>query len=162
MNKPETEIAVQGPQDSFSESMRTNTVLIRRRIRDSALKCEQLRIGKRTKSDTAVMYIEGIADESIVSEINNRLKNISADGILDSGYIEQYIQDNDISPFPQLQQTERPDTAAAGLLEGRIAIVVDNSPFVILAPAVLVSFYQASEDYYQRWEIASFVRFLRI
>lgn len=162
VNKPETEIAVQGPQDSFSESMRTNTVLIRRRIRDSALKCVQLRTGRRTKTDTAVMYIEGIADENIVNEVIRRLKSIDADSILDSGYIEQYIQDNKFSPFPQMQQTERPDKAAAELLEGRVAIVTDNSPFVILVPVVLMSFYQASEDYYQRWEIASFVRFLRI
>lgn len=161
VNPPETEVSVQGPRDAFCESIRTNTVLIRRRIRDTALKCRQLKLGRRTKTDAALMYIEGMADEKTVKEAERRLKAINADAILDSGYIEQYIQDNKHSPFPQVQLTERPDKAAAGLLEGRVAIVADNTPFVILIPAVLASFYQASEDYYQRWEIASFVRVIR-
>ncbi len=162
VNKPETEIAVQGPQDSFTESMRTNTVLIRRRIRDHRLKCIQLKVGKRTNTDISIMYIEDIAEKSVVREVERRLKSIDPDSILDSGYIEQYIQENKLTPFPQTQLTERPDKAAAGILEGRVAVVVDNSPFVVLLPVVLMSFYQASEDYYQRWEIASFIRALRI
>ena len=161
VNKPETEVVVQGPQDSFSESIRTNTVLIRRRIRDSALKCIQLKTGRKTQTDTAVMYIEGTADQKIVNELLHRLKSIDSDSILDSGYIEQYIQERSLSPFPQVQLTERPDKAAAELIEGRIAVVVDNSPFVILVPVVLASFYQAADDYYQRFEIASFVRLIR-
>lgn len=161
VNKPETEVTVQGPQDSFSESIRTNTVLIRRRVRDAALKCVQLKTGRKTQTDTAVMYIEGTADQKVVDEALRRIKSIDAESILDSGYIEQYIRERRFSPFPQVQLTERPDKAAAELLEGRIVIVVDNSPFVMLIPVVLASFYQAADDYYQRWEIASFVRLIR-
>lgn len=161
VNKPETEIAVQGPRDAFSESFRTNTVLIRRRIRDTALKCKQFKIGKRSKTDVAVMYIEGIARSEIVMETVRRLKSIDVDVIMDSSYIQQFVEDNPKSPFPQMQLTERPDKVGAELAQGRIAVVVDNSPFVILVPVVLSSFYQASEDYYQSFYISSFIRVIR-
>lgn len=161
VNKAENEVAVQGSKEAFNEVMRYNTVLIRRRIRDTNLKCKQMSIGKKTKTDVAVMYMQDCVREEILQEVLKRLDKIQVDAILDSGYIEQYIEDNKVSPFPQLQLTERPDRVAAELLEGRVAIVVDNSPFVILVPAVLASFYQASEDYYQHWEIMSFVRIIR-
>lgn len=161
VDKPENEIAVQGPKEAFAESIRINTVLIRRRIRDVNLKCKQMKIGRRSKTDVAVMYLKGTVREDILAELIDRLEKIDIDAVLDSGYIEQYIEDNKSSPFPLVQLTERPDKAAAEILEGRIAVVVDNSPFVMLVPVVLASFYQASEDYYQRWEIMSFVRLIR-
>lgn len=161
VDKPENEIAVQGPKEAFAESIRINTVLIRRRIRDINLKCKQMKIGRRSKTDVAVMYLKGTVREDILTELIDRLEKIDIDAVLDSGYIEQYIEDNKSSPFPLVQLTERPDKAAAEILEGRIAVVVDNSPFVMLVPVVLASFYQASEDYYQRWEIMSFVRLIR-
>ena len=161
VDKPETEIAVQGPQEAFAESIRINTVLIRRRIRSTDLKCVQKKVGKISKTDIAIMYMENIADSSLVEKIKKMVENINVDMIYDSGFFEQYLEGNEYSPFPQLQLTERPDKVAAELVEGRIAIVVDTSPFVILLPTVLSSFYQASEDYYQRWEIMSFVRIIR-
>lgn len=161
VDKPETEIAVQGPQEAFAESIRTNTVLIRRRIRSTDLKCIQKKIGKISQTDVAVMYMENIADKRLVKKVEDMLENINTDMIYDSGFLEQYIEENEYSPFPQMQLTERPDKAAAELVEGRIAIIVDTSPFVILLPTVLASFYQASEDYYQRWEIMTFIRIIR-
>lgn len=161
VDKPENEIAVQGPKEAFAESIRINTVLIRRRIRDTNLKCKQMKIGRRSKTDIAVMYLKGTVREDILAEVIKRLENVDIDAVLDSGYIEQYIEDSKTSPFPLVQLTERPDKAAAEILEGRVAVVVDNSPFVMLVPVVLASFYQASEDYYQRWEIMSFVRIIR-
>ncbi len=161
VEKPENEIAVQGPKEAFAESIRINTVLIRRRIRDANLKCRQLTIGKKSKTDVAVMYMKDSVRSDILDSVLERLEKIDIDAVLDSGYIEQYIEDNRLSPFPQVQLTERPDKAAAELLEGRVAIVADNSPFVLLVPTVLASLYQASEDYYQRWEIMSFVRIIR-
>lgn len=161
VEKPENEIAVQGPKEAFTESVRTNTVLIRRRIRSTALKCKQLKTGTKTKTDIAVMYMADAVRPEILTELLNRLQNINIEAVLDSGYIEQYIEDNKYSPFPQIQLTERPDKTAAELLSGRIAIIVDTSPFVMLVPAVLAGFYQASEDYYQRWEIMSFIRIIR-
>lgn len=161
VDKPENEIAVQGPKEAFAESLRINTVLIRRRIRSTKLKCEQLKIGKISKTDVALMYIENKADKKLVDKIRDKLNNINIDMLYDSGYLEQYIEENKFSPFPQIQLTERPDKTASGLAEGRIAIVVDTSPFVILLPTVLASFYQASEDYYQRWGIMTFIRIIR-
>lgn len=161
VDKPENEIAVQGPKEAFAESLRINTVLIRRRIRSTKLKCEQLKIGKISQTDVALMYIENKADKKLVDKIRDKLNNINIDMLYDSGYLEQYIEENKFSPFPQIQLTERPDKTASGLAEGRIAIVVDTSPFVILLPTVLASFYQASEDYYQRWGIMTFIRIIR-
>ncbi|WP_317368766.1 spore germination protein [uncultured Tyzzerella sp.] len=157
----DTEVVVQGSKEAFTETFRVNTVLIRRRIRDTNLKLKQMRIGKRSKTDVAIMYMEDIARPEILEEVQKRLNMIDIDGILDSGYIEQFIEDDYKSPFPQMQMTERPDKVAAALLEGRIAIVVDNTPFVIIVPTILASFYQSSEDYYQRWEIMSFIRIIR-
>ena len=161
VDKPENEIAVQGPQEAFSESLRTNTGLIRRRIRSTNLKCVQKKVGSISKTDVAIMYYEGVAKKELVEKVEKMVENIKTEMIYDSGYLEQFIEGNTNSPFPQMQLTERPDKVAAELVDGRIAIVVDTSPFVILLPTVLASFYQASEDYYQRWEIVSFIRIIR-
>lgn len=161
VSESSTEVVIQGSKEAFTETIRVNTVLIRRRIRDYRLKVKQMTIGRRSQTDIALMYIKDIVREDILKEAIKRLKKIDIDAILDSGYIEQFIEDDWLSPFPQVQMTERPDKVAAAILEGRIAIVVDNSPFVILIPTVLASFYQSSEDYYQRWEIMSFIRLLR-
>ncbi|MBR1735704.1 MAG: spore germination protein, partial [Firmicutes bacterium] len=161
VTEADTEIAVQGSKEAFSESLRTNTVLLRRRIRDTNLKLKHFKIGKRSKTDIVISYIDDIVRQEILLELEHRLCAIDIDSILDSGYIEQLTEDSPYSPFPQMQLTERPDKAAAALLDGRIAIIVDNTPFVIILPSTFSSFYQASEDYYQRWEIMSFVRILR-
>lgn len=161
VNKPETEIVVQGPQEAFTESMRTNTVLVRRRIRSTNLKCKQMQIGNVSHTDIALMYMDNMVDKNVLKEAIKRLRSIDTDMIFDSGYLEQYIEDNNLSPFPQIQLTERPDKAAAEICEGRIAIIVDNSPFIMLIPTVLASFFQSSEDYYQRWEIMSILRIVR-
>lgn len=161
VDKPDTEAVVMGPQEGFTESLRTNTVLIRRRIKTPLLKCEQRVIGEKTKTDAAIMYIEGNVRASLLSDIREKLNSIKDVDILDSGYIEQLIEDSRYSPFPQIQLTERPDKTASALLEGRVAVIVDTSPFVLLLPAVLASFYQSAEDYYERWEIMSFIRIIR-
>lgn len=161
VSRPEVEAVVQGPQEAFTEAFRINTVLIRRRIRDTNLKLEQIRIGTRSRTDIGIMYMEDIVKDSLLTEVKERLSKIDIDAILDSGYIEEFIQDDYKSPFPQVQMTERPDKVASALLEGRVAIVVDNTPFVILVPVILASFYQSSEDYYARFEVMSFIRVLR-
>ena len=161
VSKAETEVVVQGPKDAFFEVGSQNVVLIRRRIRDTRLKVKRMRIGVRSKTDVAIMYVDDIARPQIIKETLRKLENINIDGIFDCGNIEQMIEKNWLSPFPQLQLTERPDKAASALLEGRIVVVVDNTPLVILIPATLSVFFQAAEDYYERWEIMSFVRFIR-
>jgi spore germination protein len=157
----ETEVVVQGPREAFSEVMRFNTALIRRRIRDTGLKVKQSKLGKRSQTDIALMYIEDIVRPEVLSEVERRLEKINIDGVMDAGCVEQLIEESWLSPFPQIQLTERPDKAAASILEGRIAIIVDCSPFVLLVPVSMNVFFQASEDYYSRWQVMSLTRVLR-
>lgn len=161
VSEPSTENVVRGPREGFTETIRFNTVLVRRRIRDTKLKFKAISYGTRSKTDVVVAYIEDIAKPELIEEVMTRLNKYVIDAILDSGYIEQLIEDSWKSPFPQTQATERPDKFAASLLEGKVGILVDTSPFGIIVPATLNAFYQASEDYYQRWQIMSFTRMLR-
>src|SRR5690625_92850 len=156
-----SESVVRGPKESFTESIRTNTALIRRKIKDPNLWMENRVIGRVTKTDVAIMYIKGIVDDEVVKEVRRRLDRIDIDGIFESGYIEELIQDETITPFPTLYNSERPDVIAAGILEGRVAILVDGTPFVLLAPALFVQLFQAAEDYYGRSGVSSALRILR-
>lgn len=107
------------------------------------------------------MYIDGIVNNKVVEEVHNRLDRIDIDGILESGYIEELIQDETHTPFPTMYYSERPDVIAAELLEGKVAILVDGTPIVLVVPALFVSFIQSAEDYYQRADIATLIRLLR-
>ncbi len=162
VEEPRTEAVVRGPRDGFSETIRDNTAQIRRRLQDPDLRVKSLKVGKRTQTDVALMYIEGVADPKIVQEVERRIRTIRIDAVLESGYIEQCIEDSHWSPFPQLQNTERPDKAVANILEGKVVIVIDGTPFVLIAPAVFTQFYQSPEDYYERFLIATLIRFIRI
>ncbi|MBS5522253.1 MAG: spore germination protein [Clostridiales bacterium] len=157
----ESEITLHGPKDSFTESVRFNTVLVRRRIKDYHLKTVQIVKGVRSKTDIAVMYMDDLIREDILGELKDRINNFEIDGIFDSGSLEQLLEREWYSPFPQFQTTERPDKAASALLEGRIIILADNSPEALILPAVAGCFYQAADDYYNRWSIACFTRILR-
>lgn len=161
ITEPETENVVRGPREGFIETLRVNTAMIRRRIRDHRFKIKGYQIGRRSKSDVCVLYIEDLVDEDILKEVDKRLRAIDTDVIIDSGYIEQFIEDNWRSIFPQVQNTERPDVATAVLYEGKIVIVVDNSPFALIIPTGFNAMIQSAEDYYERWGIASFIRILR-
>lgn len=161
VSEAESETTIRGAKDSFTESVRTNTVLIRRRIRDTRLKAEAMKIGVRTKTDVALMYMEDLVRPQVLEEIKKRLEAFVIDGIFDSGMLEQMTEKKWYSPFPQFQSTERPDKASSALLEGRVALIVDNSPMVLLLPVTLACFFQAADDYYNRWGIVCFTRFLR-
>lgn len=160
---PETnvEVVVQGSNEAFSEVFRINTALLRRRIKDPMMKVSQMKVGRRTQTDIALVYLDDVVRKEVLQDITERIQNIDIDGILDCGALEEFIEDDYQSPFPQCQLTERPDKAASAILEGRVAILVDNSPMVILVPALMDSFFQSSEDYTQNWDIMSFVRSLR-
>ncbi|MGG0536958.1 spore germination protein [Priestia aryabhattai] len=161
VTEPTSQTVVRGPKDSFTENLRTNTSLIRARIQDSNLRLDSMKIGSVTHTDIGIMYIQGNADERIVEEIKERLKGIEVDGILESNYIEEFIRDDRTTIFPLLLNTERPDAVVGNLLEGRIAIIVQGTPFVLIAPAIFSQFFQSPEDYYQNYYIASFLRILR-
>lgn len=161
VSEADTEVSVRGAKDSFVESMAINKVLIRRRIRDSKLKIEQMKVGVRSRTDVAIMYIEDIAEYGLVEEIKKRMNDFVIDGVLDSGMIEQLAEAHWHSPFPQFQSTVRPDKVASGILEGRIAVLIDNTPFILMLPTTVNSFFQAADDYYNRWEIVTFTRIIR-
>ena len=152
---------IRGPKDSFSESIGTNISLVRRRIKSPNLWLENMKIGNVTQTDVAIMYIKGIVSDSIVEELKQRLHAIEIDSILESCYIEELIQDQTFTPFPTVYNTERPDVVAGNLLEGRIAIYVDGTPFVLIVPTVFAQYFQSAEDYYHRFDIGIFVRLLR-
>jgi spore germination protein KA len=156
-----TEPVVRGPRDGFTEKLRTNTTLVRRRIKSHRLKMENYKIGQLTQTDVVVAYIDGIANDKVVEEVRRRLKRINIDGILESGYIEELIEDQPYSIFPQVNVTERPDKLAANLLEGYVAIMVDNTPVTLIVPVTVPFLLQSSEDYYNRYLYAIFVRVLR-
>jgi spore germination protein KA len=162
VEEPPTEQLVRGPRDGFVESIRINMALLRRKLRDPNLRMEKLRVGRRTNTDVAICYIQDIANPHLVKEIRTRIEGIDIDGVLETGHLEQIIEDNHFSPFPQVQNTERADRAVANLLEGRVVILVDGTPFCLILPSVFNQFYQAPEDYYERFLIATMVRGIRI
>nr|WP_235801515.1 spore germination protein [Heyndrickxia acidiproducens] len=162
VEEPATEVTVRGPRDGFTESIQVNTSLIRKRIKNPNLWMESMKIGEVTQTEVSLMYIKGIANDKVIEEARKRLKRIKIDSILESGYIEQLIEDKSFTSFPTMYHTERPDKVAANLLEGRFAILVDGSPFVLIAPAVFIQFFQSAEDYYSRFDIATAIRFLRV
>ncbi|UVI33098.1 spore germination protein [Paenibacillus spongiae] len=161
VSEPETETVVRGPREGFNEHLRTNTSLIRTKIKSPRLKMKSFVVGTETMTDVVVSYMDGIANPKVVQEVEDRIKRICIDGVLESGYIEELIQDSNYSPFPQIQNTERPDTVAAALLEGRVAILVNGTPFVLLAPFGFWQWLQASEDYYERFLVGTLLRVLR-
>ncbi|MDU4695860.1 MAG: spore germination protein [Paenibacillus sp.] len=162
IEQPQTEQVIRGSRDGFIEQLETNLSLIRYRLQTADLVIETGELGARTKSKTAVCYIDGIANPELVSEVMRRLSIIDIDGIIDAGYIEQFIEDQPISPFPQIQNTERADKTVASLLEGRVAILVDGSSFALIVPALFDQFFQTIDDYSERFLIASLLRFVRL
>ncbi|MFZ5975671.1 MAG: spore germination protein [Bacillota bacterium] len=161
VSEPSTEALVRGPRDGFTESIRTNTALLRRRMKNTDLCFENFKIGKRTKTDVSVAYIKGIVMPGLVEEIKKRLNRIQTDAVLESGYIEAFIEDAPHSIFSTVGNTERPDTVAAKILEGRAAIFVDGTPFVLTVPMLFVENFVNPEDYYIRPYFASYIRFIR-
>jgi len=162
VSEPSGETVIRGGRDGFTETIRFNTALVRRRIRDTRFKVVSRSLGVRSKTDVVFMYIDDIVNKEVLQEMTERIDKINIDAILDSGYVEQLIEDNNMSPFPQTENTERPDVVAAAIYEGRIAILVDNSPFAIIVPATLPNLFQSPDDYNQRWIFSSVVRFIRL
>lgn len=161
VSEPAGETVVRGAREGFTEVVRFNTALVRRRIRDTRLRVIPKAMGTRSKTDTAIMYIDDIVNKDVLDEFMSRVDKINIDAVLDSGYVEQLIEDDKWSPFPQVQSTERPDVVAAALYEGRIALLVDNSPFAIIVPATLPILFQSPDDYFQKWLTASSTRIIR-
>jgi spore germination protein KA len=160
--QPETEQVILGPREGFIENISTNIALLRYRLPTVDFQVKTMKIGRMTKSMVAYCYLKGVASETVIQEVEKRLSEIDIDAILDVGYLEQFIEDNPFSPFPQTQSTERPDRTVANILEGRVAILVDGSPFALMVPVVFNQFYQTTEDYSSRFLMGSFARLARM
>src|SRR5699024_4181711 len=162
VSTPEIEFSVVGPKEAFVEDIDTNLNLIRKRLAIPQLRIEKLEVGTVTKTDVAVVSIDGIADEENVQTAVQRIKDVQIYQVVDSSFIQQTIADNQNSPFPQLLDTERPDRITSILVEGKVAIVVGNSPHVLLGPTTLIEFFSSFEDYFLNWMTASAFRLIRL
>lgn len=152
---------VRGPQDAFTENISKNITLVRRRIRDPRVRCVQKTAGTVTRTRVVVMYLDGMADDRMVKDLLTRLDAISLESVLDGEYIEESISDSPYSLFPTVYNTDRPDAVCTELLQGRISIMVDGSPFVLVVPALFTDFLQSAEDHYQSYYYSSLIRILR-
>ncbi|QGT99395.1 Nutrient germinant receptor inner membrane subunit A (GerKA/GerAA/GerBA) [Candidatus Syntrophocurvum alkaliphilum] len=162
VEEPDTERTVRGPREGFTETLRFNTTLLRRKIQNPNLVFEAFTIGKQTKTLISIAYIKNIANPKIVEEVKRRIERIDTDAILESGYIEQFIEDAPLSVFSTVGNSERPDKVAGKILEGRVAIIVDGTPTVLTVPMLFIEGFQAPEDYYSRYSYATLIRLVRL
>lgn len=162
VEQPQTEQVIRGPREGYVEKLENNLSLLRYRLQSTDFRIEISPLGTRTQSRVALCYIDSLADSALVAEAMHRISMIHTDGILDAGYIEQFIEDQPLSPFPQVQSTERPDKTVAALLEGRVAILVDGSPFALIVPALFNQFFQTMDDYTERFIMGSLIRIIRL
>ncbi|MBM4760769.1 spore germination protein [Bacillus sp. B15-48] len=162
VSPPEIEFSVIGPKEAFVESINQNINMIRKRLPIKELITEEFTIGKLSKTKVALLYIDGITNGDIVNTVRQRINDIEFDDLVDSSYLVQLISDNERSPFPQLLDTERPDRVVSVLGEGKIAIIADGSPHVLIGPTTLMEFFSSFEDYYLNWFLASFLRLIRV
>ncbi|HBI26743.1 MAG TPA: spore germination protein, partial [Peptococcaceae bacterium] len=158
---PVTETVSKGPHDAFNEDVRTNIALLRKRLHTSRLAVENLEIGELTKTEAKLVYLKGYVIEGLVDEIKTRVRRIRIDGIVDSGQVEEFIQDSPFSLFSLLDSTERPDKLAANLMDGKAGLMFDNTPFALIIPGTLTAQLQSPEDYYKRYWFSSWIRVLR-
>lgn len=161
VEEPISEVSVRGPRIGFTEILSDNTALLRRHGENAGLSLVKFQVGKRAKKELVVAYMNEIADSELVEEVKRRIQKIDIDNVPESGYVEQLIEDNHLSPFAQVQSTERPDRVVAALMEGRVAILLDGTPFVLIAPVTFSMMMQSPEDYYERWIPGTLIRVLR-
>lgn len=161
ISEPKNEIVVRGSQESFVEKLRTNTSMIRRLINNENLIIESASVGKVSKTKVAICYIKDIANDDLVSEVKYRINNLNVDNIISSGQLEQLIQDNN-SMFPQLIASERPDKSANHLLEGRVVVLVNGSPYALIMPGVFIDFLSSPEDVNLKYQYSNLLKIVRI
>lgn len=161
ITEPTSQTNIKGPKDAFTENIDKNVYLIRKKLRNEALRVQDITIGTVTHTKVKLVYINGIAKKDIVDDLRSRVTEIDYDGILNSSYIEEIIKTDPHSIFPTSINSERPDNIIGGLLEGRVAIICDGTPFVLLAPALFSDFIHASDDYYENHYVASLMRLSR-
>ena len=161
IEEPTTESAVRGPRVGFNEILRSNTAQVRRWIRDPDLRVKGIKLGVRTQTDVALIYLESVANPELVTEVEKRLQKVDIDSVMESAYVQEYIEDRPYSLFPTIQVTERVDRVVAAVLEGKVAVLVDNTPFALMMPITFWQLYFSAEDYYHRWPLTILIRMIR-
>lgn len=159
---PNNEIVIRGSQEAFNEVVRTNTALIRRLVNNENLVIENIQVGNVSHTNCAVCYMKNITNTDLVSEVKYRINNIDIDYLISSGHLEQLIEDNGKFTLPQLIATERPDKCAYALLDGRVVIIVDGSPYALIAPGIFIDFLSSPEDRNIKYQFANLLKFIRI
>ena len=162
VQEPPTSVVIKGPREGFTESLKYNLALIRKRVRSDDLVVKTIELGELTKTQVCVTYFNSVADKKVVKEILKRLKKIKIDGVLDSHYLVSYLQKNPRSLFKQVGDTEKPDILVGKMLEGRVGILVEGSPIVLTLPFILIEDLQNADDYYSQPIRVTFIRILRL
>ncbi len=161
ISTPNTENTLRGSKDAFVEDYQKNIGLIKKRIRSNDLWIEQMVIGKYTDTQVGIVYVNGVVKEDLVNLVKEQLSKIDIYGIVSSDSLKNLIENESKSVFPTIITTERPDNVSTALMEGKVAIVVDNSPYVLVLPAVLSDFFKTSEDSYGKWKNVTFTRIIK-
>ncbi|MDR6550218.1 spore germination protein [Paenibacillus qinlingensis] len=162
VTEPVNEVTIRGPKEGFTEDMNVNLALVRKRLKSSHLTYSKLTIGQETHTDVYIVYLQNLASPTIIAEAKRRLETIQTDSILESSYIEECIQDTAWTPFQQVYATERPDVVTAHLLEGSFCIITAGTPCVLIGPITFFQLFNSPEDYYERADIATLIRWLRM
>ncbi|CAH1056919.1 spore germination protein [Paenibacillus pseudetheri] len=161
ITEPTSEALLRGPRIGFTEVLSENTSMLRRQGLNKNLEMKKVEVGSEIKKNLVIAYMKNIVNPDLLQEVKDRISKIDMDFILESGYVEQLIEDDYLSPFQQTQNTERPDRVIASLLEGRIAILLDGTPFALIVPVTFSMLLQSPEDYYERWFPGTLLRVLR-
>ncbi len=162
ISQPENEIVIKGPHEAFVENLRTNTSLLRRFTNNENLTIENIKVGKITKTNCAVCYIKDITNDDLVAEAKYRLNNLGVDSLLSAGELEQLLTDTNVLGIPKILVSERPDNAVKALLQGRVVIIVNGSPYALILPAVLIDFLSSPEDTNLKTVFGNFLKVIRI
>lgn len=162
VSEPQNEVVVRGSQEAFVEVIRINTSILRRLVNNENLIIENTTVGDVSQTKVAICYLKNIANDDLVGEVKYRINNLDIDSLISSGQLEQLIQDNGNTSFPQMLSTERPDKVANLLFEGRVAIIVNGSPYVLVAPSIFVDFISSPEDLNLKYQYSNILRIIRI
>lgn len=161
VNIPQSEPVIRGPKDSFTENYNANLGLMRKRIKSEHLVLKEITVGRETKSKVGILYMDNICEDDLVESVKASLESIDIDGIMDVNNFKSFVEQKNVTFFPTVLYTEKPDDACRFLLEGRVIVTMDNSPSVLIAPTFFMDFFQNSEDYYHKPFFATFMRIVR-
>lgn len=162
VTEPDAETVTRGPKEGFTESIVTNTIMLRRKLKTSNLTLEKMILGRQSNTLIAIAYLEDIVNQEVLKEVKKRLNKIDIDAILETGQIEQLIEEKPFALLNGIGLTQKPDKAAAKLLEGRVAILCDGTPHALIIPELFIENLHSSEDYYSRTVYTNFMRLIRL